>query len=273
MRRTIIVVTTVLLAVSVHLATVGFWMRSEVVRGDAFTATALESFTLPGSHEAIGEIVADKVVEEYPVLTFVRSNLASLLGSMLATDPFEPVLVVIAEDVHDRLYGGVHAAVIIDLGEYEGVILESLEASAPGLVSLLPSGVFRQYTLFDADEIPDLAADADRIWAVTVFSVISAVAAMALLVVMARPWTTSVIAIGIALMLASLVTLVVKPLASGVMRVTIADEAYRVLAVNFFEVSSQSLMVSSGVIGAVGLVLASVGLGGWLRQRGGNASA
>lgn len=272
-RRTIIVVTTLLLAASVYLASFGFWMRSEVVDVDAFTASALESFALPGSYDAIGEIIADKVVAEYPVLRFVRSNLASLLGSLLATDPFEPALTVIAVDIHDRLFGDVRTAVIIDLGEYEEVILEGLEANAPGLIPLLPSDVFRQYTLFDTDEIPDLSANADRVWAATLFAAMSMIVAILLLVVLVRPWTTSAIAIGVALMLASLVTLVVKPLASGAMRVTITDDAYRVLAVSLFEVVSGSLMARAGVIGVGGAVLASIGLAGLLSHKRGNAPA
>jgi len=267
------VVTTLLLAVSVYPASFGFWMRSEVVDADAFTTSALESFGLPGSYDAIGEIVADKVVEEYPVLRFVRSNLASLLGSVLATDPFEPALAVVAEDVHDRLFSGVQTAVIIDLAEYEDVILESLEDSAPGLIPLLPGGVFRQYTLFDAGEIPDFSANTDRIRAGTLFAAASMVAAIILLVVKVRPWTTSAIAIGMALVIASLVTLVVKPLASGTLQVTITDEAYRVLAVNFFEVTSRSLMAQAGVIGFGGAALISIGLAGLLGHKRRNAPA
>ena len=227
MQRTIIVVTTLLLAVSVYLANLGFWMQSEITDAEAFNATAIESFALPGSYEALGEIVADKVVEEYPALTFVRSNLASLMASILATEPLEPALIVVAEDVHDRLFGGTGTAVVIDLADYEDVIIEGLDASAPGLVSLLPSDLFRQYTLFDAGEIPDLAAEADRIRTITMISLASAVAAIVLLAVVGRRWTESAMAVGIALMLASVVTFVVRPLATGVMRVSVTDADYR----------------------------------------------
>lgn len=258
---------------SVYLVNFGLWMQSDVTDPDAFTATAIESFALPGSYEALGEIVADKVVGEYPALTFVRSNLASLMASMLATEPLEPALVVVAEDVHDRLFEGTATAVVIDLADYEDIIIEGLEGTGTGLVSLLPSGVFRQYTLFDAGEIPDLSAEADRIWAITMISVASAVVAIVVLAVVGSRWTESVMAVGIALMLASLVTFIVRPLATGVMRVSVTDADYRVLAVNFFETASSGLVVSTALIGAIGLLLALLGLSGWFRQRGKPAAA
>ena len=191
MQRTIIVVTTLLLAVAVYLANVGFWMQSEVVDAEAFTATAIESFARPGSYEALGDIVADKVVDEYPALTFVRSNLGSLMGSMLATEPLEPALVVVAGDIHERLFGGSESAVLIELGDYEEAIVEGLETSAPALVRLLPDGVFRQYTLFDAGEIPNLAAEVDRIRMITLISMASAIGAIVVLSLVGRRWTES----------------------------------------------------------------------------------
>lgn len=258
--RAIIVVPTLLLAASVYLMNFGLWMRTEVVDPEAFTTSALESFGLPGSYDAIGDIVADKVVDEYPVLAFVRSNLAALLGSLLATEPFEPALVMIAEDVHDRLFGDVRSAVVIDLSDYEDVVLEGLARTAPGVVSLLPSAVFRQYTIFDADKVPDLSGDIHRISLASMFATASALAAIVLLVVMVRPWSAAAIPIGIALVLAALVTLLVKPITAGLMRVTVTDEALQVLAVNLFEVSSRSLVVRALAIGVVGLALLIVGL-------------
>ena len=269
----IIVVTTLLLAASIYLANFGFWMRTEVVDSEAFTASAVASFDLPGSYDAIGRIVAGKVVDEYPVLGFVRSNLASLLGSLLATEPFEPALVMIADDIHDRLFGGVRTAVVIDLAEYEDVVIEGLAESAPGVVALLPGGVFRQYTIFDAGEIPDVSGDVERIRAASLFAAVSAIVAAIMLVVLVRPLTAAAIPIGIALMLAAVVTVIIKPVTAGLMRVAVTDEAFRVLAVNQFEVLSRSLVVPAVAIGFLGVVLVAVGLvaGAYRRRDGATA--
>ena len=267
MGRVFTVIATLVLAASAYLANFGLWAGSEIVEAEAFTASALESFARPGSEEAIGVIVADKVVQEYPVLRFARTNLESLLATVLATEPLEPELQMIAEDVHDRLFGGVSTAVVIDLGDYEEVLVESIDATAPGLISLLPSGVFREYTFFDAGEITDLTERVDLLRIGTMFAAASMIGSIALLLLLVRPWTVAVGAIGVGLMLASLMTFASDPVSVWALESTVSDDAYRVLAVNLFDVSSGVLIDRAAMIGIVGAVLTATALIGALARR------
>jgi hypothetical protein len=254
-RRTIIAVTALLLAMSIYVANFGFWMRTEVVDVETFTESAIVSFAIDGSYEAIGDIVAERMTDEYPVLALMGSSLGTLLGTILATEPFEPALEAVARDVHAQLFDGAAEPVVIDLSSYQNIILDTLSGLAPGLVELLPDGFFREYTLFESSEIPGLSDDAENLRVATWVSTVGIVMFGLLVLFVARSAIVSTMAIGVALIIAATATLIVLPPARGTMRIAISSDAYTTLAVNLYDTATASLVTRSLILGGSGAVM------------------
>ena len=189
MRRTIIVLTSLLLAASVYVAHIGWWLQSEVVDRSSFVPTALASFEGEGSSGAIGSIVAARMVEAYPALRIVGSGLGSVLGDILATPPFEPALEGAAVDLHDRMLGGDTSAIVIDLADYEREIAEAVGDVSPALLALIPNGFYREYTLFAAGAVPDLADVMDDVVAAARLATFAIAAFLVIIVAVGRQMT------------------------------------------------------------------------------------
>ncbi len=267
MRRTLIAVITLLLAMSVYAVIFGSWMATEIVDRTSFVESALESFERDGSYEAIGSIVARRIVEEYPAAGILEETLRPLLTTLLATEPFRPLLETVAVDIHVRLLDGVTTAVVVDLAAYEEVIVRAVEVIAPGLVDLFPDDVFRSYVLFDAGEVPDIRAEVDVLRAVLWIGVVAIVVLGVILVSVARSRSTVLIAAGLALLLAAGAAVVLTPLGRSYPD-AISNPDYSVLASNMYDTVTISLIQRSMLVGAVGAAILVVGLTLRLRRRG-----
>ena len=267
MRRSLIAVVTLLLAMSAYVLVFGSWMRSDVADRGAFVAAALESFELPGSYRALGVAVADRVTEEFPAFGLIDANFDSLFAVLLATEPFQPLLEDVAVDIHARLFDGVQGPVVVDLAEYEEVILRTVAAISPGLVDLLPEDFFRSYVLFEAGQVPDIAAESDAISAASWVAIVAAVVLGMILILVVRTVPTIFFSVGIALLLAAAAGLLLVPAGDAALDTTIQDPEYLVLAQNMFDVITDGLLRRATIVGLAGLVIVIVGALVWLAQR------
>lgn len=256
MRQFGIVIATVFVSTGIFWGNLGIWFQSEVADEEAFVRSAMLSFEQPGSYDAMGEIVAQKMLQEYPAIVLLGDSFGSLMGTLLATEPFEPALEAVSRDLHDRLFNGTDAPVVIDLAEYEEVILAAITIAAPGLVDLIPDGVFRTYVIFEADNIPDLASEAVAMrWTAIAAVVIGIVAAVAMVALTRSMWEL-IAGVGAALLLAGGGTALAVSMTRETVRALTTNEAYRVVGLNLYDVLVYPLQRSAVFLVLVGAALA-----------------
>ncbi|MGI9666566.1 MAG: hypothetical protein ACR2N2_05625 [Acidimicrobiia bacterium] len=266
MRQFAIVIATVFLSTGVYWGNLGLWFQSEIADEDAFVESAMLSFEQEGSYDAMGEIVAQKMLAEYPALALLGDSLGSLLGTLLATEPFEPALEAVARDLHDRLFNGTDDPVLIDLAEYEDIILSAVEIAAPGLVGLIPDDVFRTYVVFEGDSIPDLASESDALRRTAVVAVIVGLAAAVALVALTRQMWELLAGVGVALLLAGGGTALSTSTTRETVRALTTSEAYRTVVLNLYDVLVYPLQRSALFLAIVGGVLSLAAIGAYLVQ-------
>ena len=265
MRTALIAVITLLLAMSVYVVVFGSWMSGDVADRPAFVASAVESFELDGSYEAIGNTVAERIGDEFPALGLVDA--AGIFTVLFATEPFQPMLEGVAVDIHARLFDGAPGPVVVDLAEYRELIVSTVGTISPGLVDLLPADLFRSYVLFEAGRVPDIADQADTIAAAAWIALIAAVALCVILVLVVRTSSTVLFVVGIASILAAAAGFLIVPVGSASLVATIQDPEYLVLARNMYDVVTADLTRRVTIVGLLGVIFIVGGALGWLTQR------
>jgi hypothetical protein len=266
-RRTIIGLATLLLAASSFAAMFGLWAESRVVDREAFVESSLVSFGSPGSDEALGEVMAAKVVDRYPALTLFESVLRVIFAALVATEDFAPALDEVANEVHAAVIGGTGQPIVIDLAVYEDAIIGSVTSLSPELAAVIPAEVFTTFVVFDADEIPDGSAAADVLVAVAWVSVVVAVAMVLLIMLYARDGAVAFAAIGGALVMAALGIGVMVTLGRDTTATSTTSDAYRVLSRNLYDVLVQSLEARAVFVGLTGAAMLLVAVVAWSAQR------
>ncbi|MFO7699644.1 MAG: hypothetical protein R6W79_03430 [Acidimicrobiia bacterium] len=267
MRRTIIGLATLLLAASSFAAMFGLWAESRVVDREAFVESSLVSFGRPGSDEALGEVMAAKVVDRYPALTLFESVLRVIFSGLVATEEFAPALDEVANEVHAAVIGGTGQPIVIDLAVYEDAIIGSVMSLSPELAGLIPAEVFTTFVVFDADEIPDGSAAANVLVVVAWIAVVVAVAMVLLIMLYARDGAVAFAAIGAALVMAALGIGVMVPLGRDIAATSTTSDAYRVLSRNLYDVLVQSLEARAVFVGLTGAAMLVVAIAAWSAQR------
>ncbi len=266
-RRTIIGLATLLLAASSFAAMFGLWAESRVVDREAFVESSLASFGMPGSAEALGEVMADKVVDRYPALSLFEGVLSVIFSGLVATEGFAPALDEVANEVHAAVIGGTGQPIVIDLAAYEDAIVGSVTSMSPDLAALIPADVFTTFVVFDAGEIPDGSAAANALVAVAWIAVVVAVSMVLLIMLYARDGVVAFAAIGGALMIAALGIAVMVPLGRSAAGASTTSDAYGVLARNLYDVLVQSLESRALFVGLTGAAMLVVAVVAWSAQR------
>jgi len=257
-RRSIIVLAVAILAGSTFAAAVGLWADAEIADEEAFVASSLESFAVEGSYGAIGASMAAKVIDAYPSLGLLEATLETLFAALVATEPFEPLLVDVATQVYEVAVDGSGEPVLIDLAEYRDVVLESLAAISPDLAARVPAGVFTSFELFASGELPDASFQIDAMTTVGWLSVIVAMAMVVLLVLFLRRGRLALGSIGTALLVGAGAVAVFIPLGRLAAGWTFSNEAYLVLSQNLYDTLVIPLWQRAWIIGGAGLVLIGV---------------
>ena len=259
MRWLILILATALLAVAAYVAVFGLWVGAEIQDQEAFVSSALESFDRPGSDDALGAIIAAELVEESPALEPVESVLAALFSVLITTEPFEPLRIDVARQVHEVVVGGSQDAVVADLAAYQDVVLETVAAISPGLVDLIPESAFRTYVIIDPGELPDGSAAVATVSTFGWLSLVLAVALAGLLVVITRDGRVFFVAIGVALLVAAGLIGVVVLGSSSAAEAVIPFEGSAALAENLSDVLVEPLVGRALLIGVMGAVMVLAG--------------
>ncbi len=202
MRRPLILLSVVILAVALLVANVAWWMDSEVLDNDAFVESAVVALNQPTSRDAIATIVVDRLVEEVQVLVVVDDLLVSVFSRLLGTPELQDVLVLVSQDLHQRMVSGETGPIIIDLEPYREVLLGPVEAISPELASRVPGSWFRAVEVLEGGVIPDLSAIAEKGRTAAIAAAAVAVALIVLIVVVAERWWVRLGAIGTSFLVA-----------------------------------------------------------------------
>jgi hypothetical protein len=266
-QRTVAVIASILLAMAVYVANFGYWLQDAAIDTDNFVDSAMTAFDAEGSPEAIATIVADKAVDEYPVLLLFEAGLVNLFTSLLDTGTFDIALELAAIDLHTRILAGDQGAIVVDLEQYRDIILGTIEGISPELAARVPGGLFFSFELLEAGVLPDVSAEAERIVSIARLALVAAVALALLLGLYLRKASSILAAIGAALLMASVATAILVPGARQLMSAAIDNEAYKTLAVNLYDELLVSLVLRSLILGTIGIVLLVGALGGRLLKR------
>ncbi|MGI9585923.1 MAG: hypothetical protein ACR2N7_10075 [Acidimicrobiia bacterium] len=260
MQRTVAVIASILLAMTVYVANFGYWVSDAAIDTDNFVESAMTAFDADGSHEAIATIVAEQAVEQYPVLLLFEAGLVNLFTSLLATGTFDVALELAAVDIHTRILAGDQSAIVVDLEQYRDTILGTIEGLSPELAARIPAGLFFTFELLEAGVLPDVSDEADRIVSVARLALVAALALALLLALYLRKPSRILTAIGAALLMASVATAILVPGARRLMQIAIDDAAYKTLATNLYDELLVSLALRSWILGTIGIVLLGAGL-------------
>lgn len=260
MRRTIVVLASMLLAAAALAASLGSWATHHIVDERAFVDAALESFQSDGSDDALGELVAAKVVERSSDLAPFEPALATLLAALITTDPFAPLRVGVSGQIHAAVLDGERGPVVVDLGDHRSEILSSVSAISPELADRIPDDAFSTFVIFERDALPDASGPAEFIVAVGWISIIAVVVLVVLLVLVSRSVVTSFVAIGTALVVPALVTAMVVTVARGTIDAAAPNGAYAVLGRNLFDVLVGPMVGRAWLMGIIAAVMVGAAL-------------
>jgi hypothetical protein len=262
-----IVVASLLLAMTVYAANFALWADKEVVDSDAFVESAMESFTREGSYRALAEIMTEKVVAKYPSLTLLEPTLLSMFSGLVATSPFEPALEDVSLQIHTAVIGGTPAPIVLDIGEYRDLVVSAVSLVSPSLAERLPDELFSTFQVFDQGELPDVSSAATRAAAFGWISLGMAIVLAVLLMLVLGSAARWLIACGSALVLGALATAAIIPLARASANSAVENIAYRVLGTNLYDSLVTSLAFRTWILGVVGVAFLGIGMVAVISQR------
>jgi hypothetical protein len=267
MRRTIVVLVTAALAMTLYFANVAWWLETEVLDSDAFVATTLEAMEDDATRDAAAAIIVDRLSDEFPLLRLLDSALTGLFSDLLGRDVIQPLIVATSTDVHRRIIEGDQSALVIDLDPYRPLLLAPLESLSSELAARVPDDWFRTVDVFDQGALPDLSAYARNTERAAIVTSLLSVVLMAILFVASKRWFSAFAAVGAAFILAGGFSALLVPGARSTAAILVEDEPSSVLLIAVFNAFTHPLTTRSFSIVGVGAVFLFAGLLGWLVNR------
>jgi hypothetical protein len=254
---------TVLLAALIYLGNFSWWLDTPVLELDEFTDATVAALSQESSRETMGQLIADRLVDELPLLIVLESNLAGLFSELLASPDLEGVLTFVAVEIHDRITTGSDEAVVVDLVGYREVILGPIEAVAPRLAALVPDDWFTSVEVLGDDSLPDLSRQARWVGAVKFLSILGAALLSLLLLRFADQRGMGIGLIGVAFLLAGFATAVLVPGAKTLALVQAEDRSVEVIISNTYDQFTTHLKASALVFALVGVAFVAIGVARW----------
>jgi hypothetical protein len=219
------------------------------------------------TRDAAAAIIVDTLADELPLLRLLDTALERLFSDLLGRDVIEPLIIVTATEVHERILDGDQSALIIDLNPYRDLLLAPLESVSPELAARVPDDWFRTVEVFEEGVLPDLSSYVRHTRTAAIIATLLAVVLAAFLLVVSRRWFSAFVAIGVAFILAGGFAALLPAGARSTAGIFIKDEPSTVLLTGVFTTFTEPLTTRSLAILGVGAMLAVVGLLGWLIDR------
>lgn len=259
-----------LLGVSIFAGNFSWWFQSQVADPEAFVASATVALSREESRDAIGELIAERLTAEVPILLIIESSLASLFSNLFATSSFGSVIGFVAEDVHGRIVTGDTGAVVVTIEQYRDDIMAPFEAIAPQLAALVPSSWFESVEILTAETLPDISRAAQVASPILFLAFLVAAMALVLLVRDKKGRNRATALVGGAFIFGGVMSGIFVPLGQRFGIGPTDSGQIDVLYLNIYNELTRSLWRSAAVLVLIGTVILMVAVvvHGPLRQSG-----
>lgn len=263
MRKPLILLSTVLLAVALLLANVAWWMDSEVIDDDAFIESAVTVLNQPSSRDVIATIVVERLVEEIRVLMLVDDLLVDVFSELLGTPQLQDVLVLVSEELHQRMVNGEIGPVVMDLEPYREILLAPVEAISPELADSVPESWFHSVEVLEGGAMPDLSAVAEKGLSVAIAAAVIATALVVLILAVTDRWVVRLGAIGTSFLVGGGLSALAVPAGAETVQAVTAGTSRGVLVVSLYTELTSTLMARSLTLLFLGAALIAAAILLW----------
>lgn len=256
-----------LLAALIYGATFAWWLDREVIDPNSFVESGEAALAQESSRIAVGQLIVDRLVDEYPLFVFLEANLTTLFSDLLATEALEDARTTVATEIHHRIVSGDQSAVVVDLDGYRALIIEPLEIVAPRLANLVPDDWFVAVEVLEAGVLPDLSSGAKWADEFKWLATVGAAVLMAVVLWGVRPLSTAILLIGASCSLAGLATALLVPGGRWLTLSDIDSESIQVVVANTYDAFTINLVWSAGILCVFGAALIVLGAALWAGER------
>jgi hypothetical protein len=263
LRMLVSVAASVLVAALIYLGNFSWWLDTQILDADEFVDVTVTALSQESSREAMGELIADRLVDEFPLLIILESNLTGLFAELLATPELEEVLASIATEIHYRIVTGTDDPIVVDLVDYREVILGPIEAVAPRLAALVPDDWFTSVEVLGEGSLPDLSRQARWVGSVKFLSILGALVVALLLLQFVKRRGLGFSLIGMAFLLAGVATAALVPGGEILALAQAENRSVEVIISNTYDLFTTHLKVSSLVFALIGVALVATGIARW----------
>lgn len=260
LRTPLAVFATGLLALSVHVGAFAFLIEREVFTSENFVASTVAALGEESSRDAMGKLIVDQLIDEYPLLIILESNLVPMFSDLLGTPALREVIALVGIDIHERIVTGNQDAVAIDLVSYRDTILLPLEAVAPRLADLVPESWFVSVEVLEAGTLPDLSRYVETVGLALFISLAVAVLLIAFLLRFVQRRGVAVALIGVAFMLAAIATSGLVPGGRWLTIAALKGEQNQTIVVNVYNEFTDPLFAGASMLAITGVALIAVGI-------------
>lgn len=266
MRTLAAAVIAVLLSALIYVGNFSWWLDAQVLGPDEFSESTVEALNMESSRDAIGSLIVVGLVDEFPLLIILESNLTSLFSDLLASPALAQVLSVVALEAHDRMVTGGESAVVVDLADHRELILRPIEAVVPRLSALVPDEWFTSVEVLEAGSFPDLSRQARWAGSVKFLSVVGAAVLAFILLRFVRPRGFGPALVGTAFLLAGFATAILVPGGRALALARSQNPSIDIIVANTYDQFTGHLKVSAFVFALIGVALIGVGIARWSAQ-------
>jgi len=266
MSRPVVLFVVALLFVSLYVANFSWWLSAEVVDSEAFVASTVDVLNEPEARKATASIMVDRLLEQFPILSVIEDGLVEIFTDVLSTEEMQGLLVLIGEELHDRMVTGDVSALVLDLQPFREPLLAPLTALAPELVDEVPETWFDSVTIVEDDVVPNVEPLVDLSRLVALIASVSSVLLAVATAVLSRRWWTAFALIGGAAALAGLVSALLVAAAGSVVAGQFSNDSLDVLATSLYRGLTDTLVARSVLLALAGIALGGVALMTWANQ-------
>ena len=260
MRSPTVILLAGMLGVLVYVANFAWWFEREIVDSENFVDSTVVALGREESRDAMGQLIVDRLVDEFPLLIVVESNLVGMFSDLLATPALSGVVTDVGADVHEAIVTGNQDAIEISLEDYRDVIVAPLEAISPQLAGLVPDGWFVSIEVLEAGALPDLSLYARWADLARFLSIIGAAALAASLLWFANRRSVGLMLVGAALIFAGAASAVLVPAGRVLTIGKVHTRSMETLVTITYNEFTESLLLSAVVLVLIGLALIAAGL-------------
>ncbi len=249
------------LFILVTMASLSFWIVTNLADSETFVDNAVEAFTEEESVEALSALVVDRVAEDRPILGFVRPLLEDMVAGFFASETVDDLVTRIGVRLHGAMFDGSQDGVVIDLAPVGEKVLPPLERFFPDVAAEIPASAFGEIVLIEPGTVPELSPYARNATAIMWFSIIMAVILAGVIVGMRETKWKAVLNVGIPVMLAGILGIVVVRQARVLTLGTAENPNVEVLVGALYDQMVGALRAQGVILILAGLVVTVLGLG------------